>query len=451
MMDVGHDASWPTTFGRDIGAFSMDMPAPNLAEAAASARIPVNSHNEWDPLEEMIVGRLEGAVIPSNHPVVACTFRASPPGPRRWSRVSLSGPSPSTRRNASSTVSSRCPIARRHRAAPDASTIARKWRAGLVVARLLQFLPARQHAGRWRRDHRNANGLAVPLFRDPLLSPLLKDYFRRGARWTAAPRPQLIDELYNPIFTSPSRASRSLYSHGFRAGFRRRGFLPLRPRSFRHAQQCDQRLRHRMATPPSWRRLSHPRDREPLPQSDAYRHDDPAARPRQFLVNPEYVDSERLPPILKKWDILVAPEPDPIEDRILKITSLCGKWLNMNVLMIDEKRVIVDPHHKATMKAMKDGGWSPFPARSALRGLWRLVPLRDAGRAAARRARELFLTGWRPSNGTRQAIAIGPLLTQCGSRGRERLDVTLAESHRLLNSSLSSFRVLSPTANSVIS
>jgi glycine amidinotransferase len=35
---------------------------------------PVNSHNEWDPLEEVIVGRLEGAVIPSDHPVVTCNI-----------------------------------------------------------------------------------------------------------------------------------------------------------------------------------------------------------------------------------------------------------------------------------------------------------------------------------------------------------------------------------------
>jgi glycine amidinotransferase len=83
--------------------------------------------------------------------------------------------------------------------------------------------------------------------------------------------------------------------------------------------------------------------------------------PGKMLVNPEYVDLERLPPILKKWDILVASEPDPIEDRLLKITSLCGKWLNMNVLMIDEKRVIVDPHHKATVKAMKEWGLEPVP------------------------------------------------------------------------------------------
>jgi glycine amidinotransferase len=34
----------------------------------------VNSHNELDPLEVVIVGRLEGAVIPSDHPVVTCNI-----------------------------------------------------------------------------------------------------------------------------------------------------------------------------------------------------------------------------------------------------------------------------------------------------------------------------------------------------------------------------------------
>ena len=27
--------------------------------------------------------------------------------------------------------------------------------------------------------------------------PLIKEYFKRGARWTAAPKPQMSDELYN--------------------------------------------------------------------------------------------------------------------------------------------------------------------------------------------------------------------------------------------------------------
>ena len=41
---------------------------------SASNACPVNSHNEWDPLEEIIVGRLEGSTIPSDHPVVTCNI-----------------------------------------------------------------------------------------------------------------------------------------------------------------------------------------------------------------------------------------------------------------------------------------------------------------------------------------------------------------------------------------
>src|ERR687893_341056 len=44
------------------------------APASVVESCPVNSHTEWDPLEEVIVGRLEGATIPSAHPVVACNI-----------------------------------------------------------------------------------------------------------------------------------------------------------------------------------------------------------------------------------------------------------------------------------------------------------------------------------------------------------------------------------------
>jgi glycine amidinotransferase len=57
---------------------------------------------------------------------------------------------------------------------------------------------------------------------------------------------------------------------------------------------------------------------------------------------------------------LVAPEPDPIDDLMLKITSLCGKWLTMNILTIDEKRVIVDPHHTGMVRALERWGVEPI-------------------------------------------------------------------------------------------
>ena len=31
--------------------------------------------------------------------------------------------------------------------------------------------------------------------------PLLKEYFRRGAKWTTAPKPQMSDELYEQVRT----------------------------------------------------------------------------------------------------------------------------------------------------------------------------------------------------------------------------------------------------------
>ena len=38
-----------------------DMSTPEMLH-----RCPVNSYTEWDPLEEVIVGRLDGAVMPTH-------------------------------------------------------------------------------------------------------------------------------------------------------------------------------------------------------------------------------------------------------------------------------------------------------------------------------------------------------------------------------------------------
>jgi glycine amidinotransferase len=41
---------------------------------------------------------------------------------------------------------------------------------------------------------------------------LLKEYFRQGARWTAAPKPELPDELYKRDYRVPAEGCRSLTS-----------------------------------------------------------------------------------------------------------------------------------------------------------------------------------------------------------------------------------------------
>jgi glycine amidinotransferase len=45
--------------------------------------------------------------------------------------------------------------------------------------------------------------------------------------------------------------------------------------------------------------------------------------PGKVLVNPDFIDVERLPPILKRWDVLIAPRPDPVDDLMAKL-SMCS-------------------------------------------------------------------------------------------------------------------------------
>ena len=39
----------------------------------------------------------------------------------------------------------------------------------------------------------------------------------------------------------------------------------------------------------------------------------------------------------------------------------CSKWISMNVLMLDEKRVIVSKGEDTLIKALKDWGFEPIP------------------------------------------------------------------------------------------
>lgn len=60
----------PTAADDDVHA----SPSAAVADAAEPLVSPVHSHTEWDPLEEIVVGRLDGATIPSSHPVVTCNI-----------------------------------------------------------------------------------------------------------------------------------------------------------------------------------------------------------------------------------------------------------------------------------------------------------------------------------------------------------------------------------------
>jgi glycine amidinotransferase len=204
---------------------------------------------------------------------------------------------------------------------------------------------------------------------------ILKDYFRRGARWTAAPKPQLTDELFDPKLAASATDEPSSKAPGesgsanrphnqtvlteFEPVFDAANFV----RCGRDLFVTRSNVTNAMGI--EWvRRHLGERYRIHEIESRTEMHIDtcfmPLA-PGKVLVNPAYVAIDRLPEVLKSWDVLIAPEPDPITDSKLRRLTMSSKWLSMNLLMVDPRRVVVDPHHVSLIRALERWGFEPLP------------------------------------------------------------------------------------------
>jgi glycine amidinotransferase len=324
--------------------------------AASAGGCPVASHNEWDPLEEVIVGRLEGATIPSSHPIVYHNLPAAMGralavlGGLRYPRL----------------------VVRRAQRQLD-GFVALLESLGVTVRRPEPMAFKRG----FRTPAWSSRGFCNSCPRDNLLvigdeiieAPMAWRcrYFenwsyRRGARWTAAPRPELADALFDPHYRVPGPDEPLRYTiTEFEPVFDAADFV----RCGRDLFVLRSNVTNRAGI--EWLRRH---------LGDGYRIHEFESRcrtpmhvdttllplaPGRLLVNPDYVDIERLPPLLRSWDILVAPEPDPITDPVLRLLSMCGRWLSMNVLSIDSRRVIVDSHHTGMIRALESWGFEPIP------------------------------------------------------------------------------------------
>ncbi|MEU2513859.1 amidinotransferase [Streptomyces syringium] len=334
------------------------------ADAVEALVPPVNSHNEWDPLEEIIVGRLEGSAIPSDHPVVSCNI---PPWAARLQGLA---------------AGFKYPRVLIERAQQELDQFIALLESLDVTVRRPDAV---DHGRRFGTPDWSSRGFCNACPRDSLLvigdeiieTPMawpcryfethsyravLKDYFRRGARWTAAPRPQLTDALFEKDFRvpgadEPMRYILTEFEPVFDAAdFVRAGRDLFVTRSNVTNGMGIEWLRRHLG---SGYRIHEIESRCRMPM-----HIDTTfllLAPGKVLVNPEYIDVDRLPDVLRSWDVLVAPEPNPLDGQLLKATSMCGKWLSMNVLMIDEKRVIAERHHTDMLRALEGWGFEPIP------------------------------------------------------------------------------------------
>ncbi|MFJ6134883.1 inosamine-phosphate amidinotransferase 1 [Kitasatospora sp. NPDC092286] len=192
------------------------------------------------------------------------------------------------------------------------------------------------------------------------LRGLFQEYLRGGARWLAAPRPQLNDELFEfdadglpllgeaePVFDAANvlRLGRDVFYQVSRSG----NELGLRWLESTLGLLGDLRL-------------------HPLRDIYGYTHIDSTIallRPGLVLLNPERISPETVPEPLRGWDILWCPPAEPSADSTEPEPehSLSESWISMNLLMVSPDTAIVESDQWSLIKQLEHAGITVLPHR----------------------------------------------------------------------------------------
>ncbi|KAF4017490.1 hypothetical protein G4228_009009 [Cervus hanglu yarkandensis] len=279
---------------------------------------PVSSFNEWDPLEEVIVGRAENACVPPfTVEVKANTYE------KYWPFYQKYGGSYFPKdhlKKAVAEIEEMCNILKMEGVTvrrPDPIDWSLKYKTPDFESTGLY--------GAMPRDILIVVGneiIEAPMawrsrfFEYRAYRAIIKDYFRRGAKWTTAPKPTMADELYDQV------------TNYMGIEWMRKHLAP------------DYRV-HIISF----------KDPNPMHIDATFN----IIGPGLVLSNPDrpchQID------LFKKagWTIVTPPIPVIPDDHPLWMSS---KWLSMNVLMLDEKRVMVDANEVPIQKMFEKLGIS---------------------------------------------------------------------------------------------
>jgi N-dimethylarginine dimethylaminohydrolase len=90
-----------------------------------------------------------------------------------------------------------------------------------------------------------------------------------------------------------------------------------------------------------------------------------ALRPGLILCNPARVDDETLPEILKQWEVIYSPPMENTDRYSADYLSRCigSDWIDMNALSIGPNRVVVDRDQTALTKLLEEHGLDVIPLK----------------------------------------------------------------------------------------
>lgn len=336
--------------------------APTLVTAPPEARSTgpvVSSYNEWDPLEEVVVGTADGAHVPAWDPMIAATTpedqcgffqqrggRPFPPEVVDAAKRELDGLAERLHREG---VVVRVPQAddySRPFSTPDWESVGGMYAAMprdvlLVVGDEIIEAPMA-----WRCRYFEAHA-----FR-----PLLTEYFRAGARWTAAPRPTLRDEQFLPEEEAGGHRAPPYMVTEYEPTFDAADFIRCGRDIFAQRSHVTNALGiewlRRHLGPAYTVHVVEPDDPHPM-------HIDATMMPLaagKLLVNPERLP--QVPPQFRDWDVRPAPRPNAGGERLLYMSSA---WVSMNLLSLDERRVLVEEQETELQAMLRGWGLEPIP------------------------------------------------------------------------------------------
>lgn len=183
--------------------------------------------------------------------------------------------------------------------------------------------------------------------------PILKEYFKKGARWISAPKPQLLDEFYNADYDplNPQQSGRYVINE-FEPTFDAADFMRCGHDIF--AQKSH--VTNQMGIEWLSRHIGNEYTVHTIEVSDeAPMHIDASLMPLapgKLLLNASRV--RKIPELFKNWDIRYAPEPAIPKDYLMYMST---GWVSMNVLMLDEKRVVVESQETPLIEMLEQWGF----------------------------------------------------------------------------------------------
>lgn len=339
-------------------------------ESTVTNPSPVCSYNEWDPLEEVIVGIVDGAMVPSWHTIHRATVL---PGQEKQmeSLAKRTQKQPLPYPEWLVQAASKCVEEFAHILESE----------GVIVRRpdIVDYSASfRTPAWEVMNGFCSANPRDVFLvigneiieapmadrsryFESWAYRSLLKEYLKGGAKWVAAPKPQLLEAQYDPDYKTPDPGEKMRFViTEFEPTFDAADFVRFGRDIFVQKSHVTNSLGIEWVR----RHLGDEyRVHEVQSLSPQAVHIDttlvPLA-PGKVLVNPLFIDVDNLPDYFKSWDILLAPKPNRTP-MTLYDTKVISQWVNMNVLSLDEERVIVEKSQESMIQALKDWGFKPIP------------------------------------------------------------------------------------------